>query len=205
MVYTVALTPIAAIVIGAYANVAGLVVLLAVSAGFICGQAFLGLLPVRLRPLRPLSWSFLRLALTLLYVAGIVELGGGAAGPLVALFLPVVVAAAALGGIQAAVVGAVAAIIYLAPEFSRVGTTSELALRGMALAGVSVLLAVGTRQLVRTVERTSHHLRSAVETERRRSRQIAGMEEVSRLLVSSGQTADLLGSGPSPVNNLIGN
>ena len=204
VVYTVALTPIAAIVIAAHGNVRNLMVLLAVSAAFIGGQAFLGLVPVRLRPMRPLSWSFLRLALTLLYVAGIVELGGGAAGPLVALFLPVVVAAAALGGIQAAVVGAVAAVIYLAPELSRVGTTSDLALRGMALAGVSILLAIGTRQLVRTVERTSHHLRYAVETERRRSRQIAGMEAVSRLLVSSGQTAELLDSALDVLTDRFG-
>jgi len=194
VVYTVALTPIAVIVIAASGSPGTVVVLLALSALFVGGQAFLGLLPLRLRPLRSLSWSFLRLALTLLYVAGIVELGGGASGPLLALFLPVVVAAAALGGIQAAVIGAVAAVIYLAPELSRVGTTSELALRGIALAGVSVVLAFGTRQLVLTVERTSRHLRSAVQTERRRSRQIAGLEEVSRLLVSTGPTAKLLDS-----------
>lgn len=194
VVYTAALTPIALIVIAAYGNTGGLAVLLALSVLFVGGQAVLGLLPMRLRPLRSLIWSFLRLALTLLYVAAVVELGGGASGPLVALFLPVVVAAAALGGIQAAVIGALAAVIYLAPELSRVGTTSELALRGMALAGVSTVLAFGTRQLVLTVERTSRHLRSAVEAERRRSRQIAGLEEVSRLLVSSGPTTELLDS-----------
>jgi len=194
LAYSVALTPIAVIVLAAYGNLGGLVALSVLSALFVAGQAVLALLPIRLRPLRSLSWSFLRLGLTLLYVAVIVELGGGPAGPLVALFLPVVVAAAALGGIQAAVIGGVAAVIYLAPELSRVGTTSELALRGMALAGVSMVLAFGTRQLVLTVERTSHHLRSAVDAERRRSRQIAGLEEVSRLLVSSGPTAELLGS-----------
>ena len=194
VLYMVALTPIAVIVIAATVSAGTVVVLLALSALFVGGQAFLSLLPLRLRPLRSLSWSFLRLTLTLLYVAGIVELGGGASGPLVALFLPVVVAAAALGGLQAAVIGAVAAVIYLAPELSRVGTTSELALRGIALAGVSVVLAFGTRQLVLTVERTSHHLRTSVQAERRRSRQIAGLEEVSRLLVSTGPTAELLDS-----------
>ena len=192
--YTVALTPVAIIVMAAYRNAGGLVALLVLSTLFTGGQAILGLLPIRLRPLPSLTWSFLRLALALLYVAGIVELGGGAGGPLVALFLPVVVAAAALGGIQAAVIGGVAAFIYLAPELSRVGTPSDLALRGVALAGVSTVLAFGTRQLVLTVERTSHHLRSAVQSERRRSRQIAGLEEVSRLLVSSGPTAELLDS-----------
>jgi diguanylate cyclase (GGDEF)-like protein len=191
LAYTVALTLIALVVIAAY-RMSGLLVLLALAAVFIGSQAALSLVPPRRRRLSALTWSFLRLALTLLYVAVIVELGGGANGPLVALFLPVVVAAAALGGIQAAVIGGVAAIIYLGPELSRVGTTTELALRGIALAGVSMVLAFGTRQLVLTVERTSRHLRAAVLAERRRSRQIAGLEEVSRLLVSSAPTTELL-------------
>ncbi|HEX9370760.1 MAG TPA: GAF domain-containing protein, partial [Roseiflexaceae bacterium] len=193
LAYTATLTIIAAVIVAAY-RTSGLIVLLALAAAFIGSQAALGLVPPRKRRLSALTWSFLRLALTLLYVAAIVELGGGANGPLVALFLPVVVAAAALGGIQAVVIGGVAAIIYLAPELSRVGTTTDLALRGIALAGVSMVLAFGTRQLVLALERTSRHLRSAVLAERRRSRQIAGLEEVSRLLVSSGPTTELLNS-----------
>jgi diguanylate cyclase (GGDEF)-like protein len=191
LAYTVALTPIALVVIAADRNPGELLVLGTLSVLFIAAQALLGL-TARRRPLTSLTWSFLRLALTLLYVAGVVELGGGATGPLVALFLPVVVAAAALGGIQAAVICAVAAVVYLAPELLRMGSTTELALRGITLAGVSVALAFGTRRLVLTVDRTSAHLRSAVEAERRRSRQIAGLEEVSRLLVSSGPTTELL-------------
>jgi diguanylate cyclase (GGDEF)-like protein len=190
----VALTIIAVVVIAAFRNPTGLLVLGGLAALFIGSQAALSLVPAQSRRLSVLSWSFLRLALTLLYVAAIVELGGGATGPLVALFLPVVVAAAALGGIQAAVIGGVAAVIYLAPELARMGTTTDLALRGVALAGVSMVLAFGTRQLVLTIERTSHRLGAAVLAERRRSRQIAGLEEVSRLLVSSAPTAKLLDS-----------
>jgi diguanylate cyclase (GGDEF)-like protein len=192
--YTVALTLIAVVVIAAYRDPTGLFVLGGLATLFIGSQAALSLVPPQKRRLSVLTWSFVRLALTLLYVAAIVELGGGATGPLVALFLPVVVAAAALGGLQAAVIGGVAAIIYLVPELSRMGTTTELALRGVALAGVSMVLAFGTRQLVLTVEQTSRRLGSAVLAEQRRSRQIAGLEEVSRLLVSSAPTAELLDS-----------
>jgi diguanylate cyclase (GGDEF)-like protein len=153
----------------------------------------LGSIPARQRPLSPLGWSFLRLALALLFVAGIVELGGGANGPLPSLFLLVVVAAAAVGTTQAVVIGGLAAVIYLAPEIARLGAPGDLAIRGITLAGVSVLLAAGTRRLVVAVERTNRQVRWAMIAERRRSRQIAGMEEVSRVLVAGGPTAEVLG------------
>jgi diguanylate cyclase (GGDEF)-like protein len=121
-----------------------------------------------------------------------VELSGGSGGPMVALFLPVVVASAALGPLQALVTGGVAALIYLSPEISRVGSSTDLALRGITLAGVSVLLAFGIRRLVVALERTNRSMRSAMLAERRRSRQITGMEAVSRLLVAGGPTNEVL-------------
>ncbi len=159
---------------------------------FVGIQAVLGMVPARHRPLTPLGWSFLRLAVALLYVAGLAELVGGPTQPLVSLFVPVVVAAAALGAMQAAVIGTVASLIYLAPELAAPGNGTGVALRGLALAGISILVAVGTPRLVTAVERTTRQLRSAMVEERRRSRQIAGMEAVSRLLMAGGPTADLL-------------
>jgi diguanylate cyclase (GGDEF)-like protein len=139
-----------------------------------------------------LGWSFLRLALALLYVVAIVELSGGASGPMDALFIPIVVAAAALGPQRAVVIGVVASVIYLAPEITHLGSSSDIALRGITLAGVSILVAVGVRRLVVAVERTTRQLRSAVVAERRRSRQITGLEAVSRLLVAGGPTNEVL-------------
>jgi diguanylate cyclase (GGDEF)-like protein len=190
--YTLALAPIAAIVAAIEQNPAEVLGVLILAGTFTGLQAILGIVPGRLRPLTPLGWSFLRLAVALLFVAGLVEISGGADGPLVALFLPVVAAAAALGTVQAIAIGAVASVIYLAPELMRVGSASELALRGIALAGVSFLLALGVRRLVINLENASRQLRSAIVTERRRSRQIAGMEAISRLLVSGGPSAELL-------------
>jgi diguanylate cyclase (GGDEF)-like protein len=190
--YTVAMVPIASLVLVASQQFAELAVLLALSALFVGAQATLSGIPSRLRPLTPLGWSFLRLTLTLLFVAGIVELSGGAGGPMSALFLPVVAAAAALGTIQTVVIGSVAAVIYLAPELARIGAPADVAVRGITLAGVSVLLAFATRRLVLAVERTSRQVRSAMVAERRRSRQIAGMEEISRVLVEGGPTNEVL-------------
>jgi diguanylate cyclase (GGDEF)-like protein len=192
LAYSAALIPIAALVLVLSRNVSSVIALAVLSLIFVGAQLFLSQVPGRLRPLTPLGWSFLRLALALLFVAGIVELGGGPGGPLDALFIPVVVGAAAIGTLQAVVIGAVASIIYLAPEITRIGSSADLALRGITLAGVSLLVAFGTRRLVATLERTTRQIRSAILAERRRSRQIAGLEAVSRLLVAGGPTNEVL-------------
>ncbi len=159
---------------------------------FIGLQVVLSLIPTRLRPLTKVGWSFLRLAVSLLYVAALAEFVGGPTHPLSALYVPVVVAAAALGTSQAAVIGAAASLIYLAPELAVPGSRAEIALRGITLAGVSILVAIGTRRLVTAVEQTTRRLRAAMVSERRHSRQIAGMEAVSHLLASAGPTPEML-------------
>jgi diguanylate cyclase (GGDEF)-like protein len=192
LTYSASLVPIAALVLALSRGPSALVALSVLSAVFIGAQVLLGQVPARLRPMTSLGWSFLRLALALLFVAGIIELSGGPGGPMDALFIPVVVAAAALGPVQAVVIGAVATAIYLAPEITRIGSSADLALRGITLAGVTLLVAFGIRRLVVTVERATRQLRSAILAERRRSRQITGLEAVSRLLVAGGPTAEVL-------------
>ena len=192
LLYSASLIPVAAIVLMLSRGPAALIALAPLALIFIGLQALLAQIPTRLRPLTPLGWSFLRLAVALLLVSGIVELSGGASGPLAALFIPVVVAAAALGPMQAFVIGAVASVIYLAPEVTRLGSTAEVALRGVTLAGVSILVAVGTRQLVVALERTTRQLRVAMVADRRRARQITGMEAVSRLLIAGGPTNEVM-------------
>ncbi|HET6744549.1 MAG TPA: diguanylate cyclase [Candidatus Limnocylindria bacterium] len=192
LAYSAALVPIAALVLLLSRGAASLIALAVVSFVFVGAQLMLARVPGRFRPLSALGWSFLRLAIALLFVAGIVELAGGPGGPLDALFIPVVVGAAAIGPIQALVIGGVASVIYLAPEITRMGSSADLALRGITLAGVSMLVAFGTRRLVVTLERTTRQLRSAILAERRRSRQITGLEAVSRLLVAGGPTNEVL-------------
>jgi diguanylate cyclase (GGDEF)-like protein len=191
-VYTLSLGPVAIGVAAVHLNVAKLLSIVVISVILGALQGMLSLVPSRLRPLTPLGWSLLRLAVALLLVGAVVQITGGAQGPLVSLFLPVVAGAAALGTVQAVAIGAVAAVIYLAPELARVGTSSDVAQRGVTLAGVSILLTIGVRQLVMSLERASRDLQTAMVTERRRSRQIAGMETISRLLTSGGPTGDFL-------------
>jgi diguanylate cyclase (GGDEF)-like protein len=130
-----------------------------------------------------------------------VNLVGGPARPLFPLYLPVVVAASALGAAQGAVIGLTAAVIYLVPEVASLinpatatnpWAVAELTPRGVALVGVSSVLAVGTRRLVSQLEQMKDQFRATAVSERRRSRQIAGLEQVSRLLVTSGATPERL-------------
>jgi diguanylate cyclase (GGDEF)-like protein len=196
-VYTAAMVPIPLLVALASRHPRDLAAVLLLSPIAVALQALLGAVPARSRPLTPLGWSFLRLTVALLYVAALAPVVGGPSQPLQVLYIPVVVAAAALGTMQAAVFGALASLIYLAPQLEQLGTNSAVGLRGLALAGASILVAVGTRRLVIAVERSTRDLRSAMVTERRRSRQIAGLEAVSRILVDGG-------SGPDALHDALG-
>ena len=190
LVYTAALGPIGigvALLDGRPAGLAAIAVLVPVCVSI---QALLGLVPADHRPLTTLGWSFLRLSVALLFVAAMVQLIGGPGSPMASLYLPVVVAAAVLGTAQAVVIGTVASLIFLVPHFV-LGAGQDLGLQSVALAGSSALLAIGMRRLILALERASREVRGAMVAERRRSRQIAGLEEVGHLLVGEELSLDL--------------
>ncbi len=184
-VYTIGLVPVALVVALASPDIDA-ARLISVAVAFVGLQALAGLVPLRFRPMTAVGWSFLRISISLLLVWAVVELTGGPASPLLVLYLPVVTAAAALGAEQAVVMGVVAALIFLAPEVASSGGATDRTLQGVALAGVSTLLAVGVRQMMGQIERTSRQFRGTALNERRRSRQISGLEEVGRTLVTAG-------------------
>ena len=190
--YTATLAPIALITAAADGQFADVTVVLALSPVFVGAQALLGMVPSARRPLTDLGWSFLRLLVAFGFVAILVGLVGGPSRPLAALYLPVVVAAAALGLTQGIVLGVLGTAIYLAPILGGPATAGVIASRAVALAGVGVLLAYATRRMMRQLEGAAGTLRQAIVAERRRSRQIAGMEAVSRALVVGGDTSQIL-------------
>jgi diguanylate cyclase (GGDEF)-like protein len=140
----------------------------------------------------PIAWPLVRLAVPLAYVGAAVQLIGGPSLPLLALFVPVVAAAAAIGPIQGWVIAGFTALVYLLPEFGNLGSSSPVILHGVALAGVSLVLAFGTRRIVVALETALRGARAATATKRRRSRQIAALEAVGRLLADAGPNAELL-------------
>ena len=190
--YTLLLAPIAlavALVSGGGPDFARAAV---ISALFVPLQAWLGQLPGRFQRAWPIGWSMLRFAVVLAYVGTLVELVGGPAKPLASLFVPVVAAAAAVGVWQGSVVAAVASGFFLAPEVDQLGGTSPIAVRGIALAGVSILLALGTRSIVSALQSAVRQVRSSAVLDRRRTRQIAAIESIGRVLATSGPTPEML-------------
>ena len=141
--------------------------------------------------LGPMGWSMVRLAIPLLYVTLAVQFIGGPALPLLALYIPVVAAAAAIGAAQGWMAAASTTFLILGPELGDLGSPAAVVLRAVTLAGVAFVLAYGTRRIVAALERALRAARAAVVSERRRARQLEALDAVGRLLASAGPTAEL--------------
>ena len=122
--------------------------------------------------------------------------GNPATLPVASLTVPIVVMAAALGTRQVFIVGTtltvVAVMLYLVPAFTSPEIREGLVQRGIALAATAVVLAVGTRRTVSTLERAVANARAANAGMRRRAQQMATIEAIGRTLASDGPTPDAL-------------
>jgi diguanylate cyclase (GGDEF)-like protein len=204
LLYTATLVPVVLAVAFAARRPGEVAIAIVLSAAAIAIQALLihGLpRPVRRRArLR----SLVRLSIPLAYVGLAVQLVGGPALPLLALFAPIVAGAAAIGRFQGWATAAVAAAIALLPEVGNLGSPAAVALRGMTLAGVALVLAFGTRRIVLALEGAVRQARLAVAAERRRARQIEALEAVGRLLATGGPSAELIDQVTSLVATRFG-
>lgn len=192
LLYTATLVPIAAAVALVAQRPGEVWLAIGIGALAVGAQALLGWVGRRRRISDRLAWHVMRLAPALVFVALVTRLVGGPSVPLIALYIPVVAAAAAAGAAQGAMTAAFAAAVLLAPELQNLGSSSSIALRGVTLAGVALVLAFGTRRIVRAHEEAVAVARSAVVAERRRARQIAALEEVGQSLAAGGATAQLI-------------
>ena len=189
--YTASLVPIVLIVALLARRPDGVVSALLASAAAILAQWGLGRIGRRLRR-SDVRWQLVRLAVALAYVAVASRTVGGPAIPLLALYAPVVAAAAAAGVVQGAVTASFAAAVLMGPELANPGSGADVALRGTTLAGITVVIALGTRRIVSALELSVQQARRAVLAERRRSRQIEALDAVNRVLARGGPTPELL-------------
>ena len=129
-----------------------------------------------------------RFALAILYVAVVTGLlRSGDFRPAAALFIPVVALAAAQGSSQALLVGFAAIGLYLLPVVSATSETVSIdAQRAIALGGTAILLSIGTRRSIAHLTVTVRRLGTSLARDRRRSRQVAAVESVGRLLAATG-------------------
>lgn len=134
-----------------------------------------------------LRW-LVRLVLAVGYVALCDALVGDVAFRLGALYVPVVVLAATTSYVDASLVGLLALLAYLLPSAIANDDADLVFRRIFVLIAATVIMVIGTRRTVSTLETALRRLRSAVTAERRRARRMAGVEAVGRLLAAEGAT-----------------
>ena len=111
-----------------------------------------------------------------------------AAMPLSCLYLLIVALAAVFGTRQAIVLGAAAMSAFLyAGSMASVMLPGVLH-RGVALAVTMIVLAIGTRRTIASLERAVAQARAASAGQRRRATQMAAVEAVGRALTAKGPT-----------------
>ena len=107
--------------------------------------------------------------------------------PLLALAIPVVALAASQGGSTAIVIGIAGMALMLLPlGLSNFDPSARQ--RMLSLAMAAVVVAIGSRRVVASLERSSLRLRRANQRDRRHARQLAAVESVGRLLAREGPT-----------------
>jgi diguanylate cyclase (GGDEF)-like protein len=162
---------------------------IAIPIGFVALQL---ILTVVNRP--PRWWGLFRLGLCLLFVLlANVAIDTTGSWPLNALVIPVVALAASIGGPPAlalAALGIATALIPLAT--SRVDAEADRS--AVAIAMAAIVMAIGSRRIVSTLERSAARLRQANARDRRRARQFGALEAVGHLLAHDGTTRDALDS-----------
>ena len=134
-----------------------------------------------------------RLALAVLFVA-VLTVGAGEGGrlPLTSLYLPIVAMAAATGRFQMFAIGTASVLAYLIVEAVTGALSAQSGIRGIALGGSAALLVFGTRRTITAMHQALAATRAARRSERRRARQMTGLEQVGRLLAQSGPTPEAL-------------
>jgi diguanylate cyclase (GGDEF)-like protein len=95
-------------------------------------------------------------------------------------------------------------VVLLTPELGNQGSAGPVALESVTLAGVSLVLAFGTRRIIDALEEALVAARAAVIAERRRARQIAALEEVGGFLAAGGPTAELIQRAVEVVEDRFG-
>jgi diguanylate cyclase (GGDEF)-like protein len=169
---------------------------IAVSLEFLAAQMIAALVAPHLRPTgfqRQLIGAT-RFVLAIVYISVATGLlRSGEFRPAAVLFIPVVALAAVQGTRPAILVGIAAITLYLLPVLTATPDNLSIdAQRAVALSGTALLLSVGTRRTISALTVTVGRLGTSLARDRRRSRQVAAVESVGRLLAANGPDATAL-------------
>jgi diguanylate cyclase (GGDEF)-like protein len=137
------------------------------------------------------GWNAARVIASVAMVAS-GQLLTGVTGLLSVVYLPIIALSAFAGHrlLALAVIASIAA--HWTVETLDRGEPFEAVQRALGFAVAAVLVAYGTRREVARMHRARRRLRRAMMVDRRRARQIAGVEAVGRILAAHGPTAEAL-------------
>lgn len=160
---------------------------------FVAAQVILSLAPSQGTFGRWLSRPVFRLAFAVVCMTAVVNQTGDAGfRPLAALYIPIITMAAVYGSRETLIVGLLAGVGYLSPALMSGQQVDNAIQRGVALASVAFVLAIGTRRTISSLEQALHRLRLTMSESRRRSRQVEAVEAVGRTLARRGPEAETL-------------
>ncbi len=169
---------------------------IAISVEFLAAQTIAAVAAPFLHPnaSQRMMINIARFVLAILYVTTVTALlRSGDFRPAAVLYIPVVTLAAAQGTRQAILVGMAAVTLYLLPVLTATPDSLSIdAQRAVALSGTAILLSIGTRRTISALTVTVRRLTMLLARDRRRSRQVAAVESVGRLLAATGPDATAL-------------
>jgi len=138
---------------------------------------------------RAWAWTTVRILSAIAMVAA-GQLLTGRTGLLSVVYLPIIALAAFAGPRFLATAVAASLGAHIGVESLDRGSVVEALQRATGFGGAAILAAMGTRREVGRMQHARDRLRRAVRVDRRRSRQIAGVEAIGRIVAESGPTPE---------------
>jgi len=163
---------------------------LALTAAYLALQVGLG---VAVGRARRGARGIARLVLAVAFVGALELVGVRAESTLAILYVPIIVLAAAMSA-RAGIVISVAAIAVSRLALAVAAGPAAAIEQSVLPVVVIAILAVGTRHVVASLERSLERLRQAVATDRRRARRMRAIEQLGRVLAQDGPSPEALGT-----------
>jgi diguanylate cyclase (GGDEF)-like protein len=157
---------------------------------FVIGQAAIGLATRRIGVRRRLAVTVARFAVNVVFVA-CGELLVSGTGLLALAYLPLVGVAASFGLRQVVAVAGVTVVCHSLIEALQRAPDGDALHRSAVFASVTIVMAIVSRRQVARLNHARLRMRRAITFDRRRARQIAGIEAIGRIL-AAGPTEEAL-------------
>jgi diguanylate cyclase (GGDEF)-like protein len=149
---------------------------------YLAGQLIVARLPgVRTNA----TWHLVRFTTAILFVALVSALDDDASATLPVLYVPIVALAAAVGTVPGVAIAGLAMGLYTS-SLALVGGWQAVAHDALVPSAVVVFIAIGTRVVVSSLERSLDRVRHSITSERRRVRRMRAIEQVGRILAQDG-------------------